>query len=146
MKKGYFSSIFALAFASAIALASMSAFAQNADVAIDTDLSTTTQTIKDHALDGKLTVFSRQNGEVVGVIFENSKDGQLVAFPKSSLDAFNEATSARGDVMPMAPPTVTITWVRDMPGGGSVYSASIGDTVVGWYIVQANGHVEYVPI
>lgn len=145
MKNGSFSKFLGLAFAGAIALAAIPVMGHDS-VAIGDTLASTILNVKDHALEGELTIMSHQGGEIAGIIFESRKNGQVVAFPKASIDAVNKAVSARTDLSPLVDPVVNIVWVRDMPGGGSIYSASGASTAVGFVIVQPNGEVEYKPI
>lgn len=135
---------FRMMLAGAIALAAMPVLAVESKVATETggDLATTTQVVKDHALDGELTILSRQNGEIAGVIFASRKNAQVAAFPKASIDAINKAVPAHTDPTPLAEPIVNIVWVRDLPGGGSIYTASAGPAAVGFVLVQPNGDVE----
>lgn len=141
--KGHVQIILALAFAGVTSCPSTPAVAQESATSV-----ATSHTIRDHALNGKLTVLSRHD-DVVAITFENRKDGQVVAFPKAIIDAVNGGVRAARDRAgpgPMKPPVVNITWVQDMPGGGSVYSASVGDVVVALSMVQPNGDVEFAAL
>lgn len=141
MSRGHLNAILGLAFAGAIALFGQPSLAQEWGTA----LTTTTQEIQDHDLNGVLTVLSDQNAEVVGITFTSSTSGQVIAFPKASIDAVNKAISENQGPVTIGQ-IVTVTWVQNFPGGGSLYSASVGGRMMGFVIVQPNGNVSYVAL
>lgn len=100
------------------------------------------ESIDTHALKGELTTFLRPDGAVAAITFTSRKNGQIVALPKASIDRINEA---RGESRGEGPArSATVRWLRDFPGGGSVYEASSHGMALGMLIVQPDDEVAYV--
>ena len=140
--------LLATLFSSAAALfIAIPAHAQSDAAALPADqFTTTTQQVQDHALVGEFTLFQRPDGRVVGASFRSTKSGQVIMIPRESITAMNAAVDASRGLNPTAGPIVTITWEYNMPGGGSVYSASVGGALIGFFIVQPNGTVNFVAL
>lgn len=136
-------SIFPPALALALVLSGTSfAYAADAGAGAPARGQITSDTIDTHGLKGELTTFLRHDGAVAAITFTSSKDGQIVALPKASIDRINEA---RGESRGEAPAkSATVSWLRDFPGGGSVYEASSHGVALGLLVVQPDSKVAYV--
>lgn len=142
MKQKFFGLVLS---AAAACLMTGVATAQSEDINSPEDGMVTSQPINDHALRGELTTFMHEDGTVAAIIFTSSKSGQVVALPKTSIDLLNQSLPKSGAATPAAVGTgTTVTWLRDLPGGGSVYEVSSRGVGLGLLIVQPNGTVTYV--
>jgi len=142
MKQKFFGMILS---AAAACLMTGIATAQSVDMDSPADGMVTSQTINDHALRGELTTFMHEDGSVAAIIFTSSKSGQVVAVPKASIDRVNQSLPGKGAATPAtAGSGTTVTRLRDLQGGGSVYEAGSHGVGLGLLIMQPDGTVTYV--
>lgn len=104
------------------------------------------QPVREGALEGVIAIYSRPDGAVAAMTFESAVTGEVVGFPAATIDTVNKIASGVGaDATPMDD-GFTVTWIRNLPGGGSVYGVSFGGTPIGLIVVQPDGTVVVYPL
>lgn len=118
----------------------------SADAEARAEYLVSSQPVREGAIQGVFEIYSRTDGTIAAISFESTITGEVVFFPAATIAAVNALAAGVGaDATPMAD-GFTVTWIRNLPGGSSVYGVSFGGTPIGLIVVQPDGTVVVHPL